>query len=459
MAPTFGTSGLRGLASDLTDEVVRRHVAAFLAVCPHGGRVFVGRDLRPSSPAIAAAAIGAIRAAGLEAVECGTLPTPALAQAAMTAGAAAVMVTGSHIPADRNGLKFHTPAGEITKTDEARILAAHAAGAAPPAAKGGLCRHDATGPYADRLVDAFGSRALAGLEIGVYRHASVARDLLEEVLTRLGAKVRPLGQSEVFMPLDTEAVDEATRKRLAGWCADHGLDAVVSTDGDGDRPLVADAAGRIVPGEVLGVLTAQALGARIVVVPVTASDMVERAGFDRVVRTRVGSPFVIAGMEAARAADPGAQLVGFEANGGFLLGFAARGMAPLMTRDGLLPIVAPLAAARARGLALADLVADLPSCHTAADRLQGIDRTRAAAFMAELDADPVPFFAAVGEITGVDRTDGLRVAFAGGRAVHLRPSGNAPEFRVHAQASDPTAAEALLATQMDRVAACLRSAP
>lgn len=70
-------------------------------------------------------------------------------------------------------------------------------------------------------------------------------------------------------------------------------------------------------------------------------------------RTRIGSPFVIAGMEAVLAAAPEARVAGYEANGGFLLGFAAEApagvLAPLMTRDSLLPILAPLVAARGAG--------------------------------------------------------------------------------------------------------------
>jgi len=86
----------------------------------------VGRDLQPSSSDIAAQVMAAVGEAGLVAVDAGAVPTPALALAlgSMRAGHAAVMVTGSHIPADRNGLKFCLPTGEIAKTDEAAILAA-----------------------------------------------------------------------------------------------------------------------------------------------------------------------------------------------------------------------------------------------------------------------------------------------------------------------------------------------
>jgi phosphomannomutase len=76
MAPSFGTSGLRGLVTELTPELVTAYVQAFLSVCPHGGALYVGRDLRPSSPDIANQVIAAARAVGIRAVDCGAVPTP-----------------------------------------------------------------------------------------------------------------------------------------------------------------------------------------------------------------------------------------------------------------------------------------------------------------------------------------------------------------------------------------------
>ena len=124
MAPKFGTSGLRGLVTELTPALVADYTVAFLAACPVGTGLFVARDLRASSYALAEVVIAAALAEGISVTDCGAVPTPALAMASMAAGAAAVMVTGSHIPADRNGLKFYVPQGEIGKTDEAAILAA-----------------------------------------------------------------------------------------------------------------------------------------------------------------------------------------------------------------------------------------------------------------------------------------------------------------------------------------------
>ncbi|GAB4274076.1 MAG: phosphomannomutase [Pararhodobacter sp.] len=451
MAPKFGTSGLRGLVVELTPDLVRAHVAAFLRACPVGTGLYVGRDLRDSSPRIAGDVITAARAMGIDVTDCGATPTPALALAAMGAGAAAVMVTGSHIPADRNGLKFYTPAGEITKADEAAILAA--LGDAGTAARPGALRtHDAGPAFVARYVTAFGPRALAGRRIGVWSHSAAGRDLLIQTLRALGAEVTEIARSDRFIPVDTEAVSDADRAFLREQAASRSLDAIVSTDGDGDRPLVADASGEVVVGDVLGQITAQMIGAEVVVTPVSSNTGAEAGGaFARVIRTRIGSPYVIAGMEGASG-----RVVGYEANGGFLLGFDAEGPAgplpALMTRDSHLPIIGALVAAGSAGLAAR--VAAEPARFTAADRLQEVPTERSQALVASLRDDAVlraDVLArlALGSAQGIDTTDGLRITLDSGRIVHLRPSGNAPELRLYAEAESPEMARAMVTAGLE----------
>lgn len=462
--PSFGTSGLRGLVTELGPDLVADYTRAFLAACPHGGAVMVGWDLRPSSPAIAAMVLSAVQAAGLRAIRAGAVPTPALALAAAERGVAAIMVTGSHIPADRNGLKFYVPGGEISKAHEVAILAAR--GQDWPATPAPAPVEDAPGvgaQYGDRYLAAYGAQALAGLRIGVYQHSSVARDLMVGILSGLGAEVLALGRSDNFIPVDTEAVAPDMRAMIADWCAEHRLDALVSTDGDADRPMLADAAGAVVPGDVLGAITARALGARIVCTPVSSNSMIAALpGIEAVHLTRIGSPYVIAAMEAVRAATPGAAVVGYEANGGFLLCYAAQGsegaLAPLMTRDCMLPLVAVLVAARAGGGGVADLVRALPPRFTAADRIKDVPTEASAALIAALTKDAArraAFFAGLGPEADVDLTDGLRVRFADGAVVHLRPSGNAPECRCYAEAESPDRALALVAQHLARLAGAL----
>lgn len=452
MPPKFGTSGLRGLVVDLTPDLVGAHVAAFAATCPTGQGLYVARDLRPSSPDIADAVIAAGRAAGLAVTDCGAVPTPALALAAMGAGAAAVMVTGSHIPADRNGLKFYTPQGEITKVHEAAILAALEAPAKtvlPGPAPG---RDDLAGTaYVRRYIAAFGAQALSGMTVGVYSHSSVGRDLLIDVLTGVGASVVELGRSETFVPVDTEAVDVATRAQLRSWAAEQNLAAILSMDGDGDRPLLTDARGEVIPGDVLGQITGEYLGVQIAVTPVSSNTGAE-AVFPQVRRTRIGSPYVIAEMETA-----GGQVVGYEANGGFLLGFAAKGLAPLMTRDSVLPLLVTLICAQGRGVAAT--VGAQPARFTASDRLQDVPTTASQALIRRLETDLdalQDFLTGVsGQVAGIDKTDGLRITLTDGRIVHLRPSGNAPECRFYAEADSAAASQQTLAAGLTALRAAL----
>lgn len=458
----FGTSGLRGLVVELVGWPSYAYSLAFLRaqlaagdVAP-GAQVLVGRDLRSSSPQIATACFAAVREAGLVPVDLGEVPTPALALAALADKLPAIMVTGSHIPDDRNGLKFYTPAGEITKPDEAAILAqfealSEASDPVPASAPAPRARPEALIDYVTRYTDFFDEQALAGQIVGVYQHSSVARDLLVEILEKLGARTIALGRADSFIPVDTEALRPEDVELAGRWARQETLDAIVSTDGDADRPLIADEAGRFLRGDIVGILTARHLDMQTIVTPVTSNSAVETVSdFAHVERTRVGSPYVIAGMEVS--ADAGRNgIIGFEANGGVLLGSdvarEGRVLAALPTRDAVLPIVSVLAEAVRRGQPVSALAADLGANHAAAHRLKNMPSAQSATLLSQLAEDPAfaaRFFAPVGEIAAVNTTDGLRVSLTSGDVVHFRASGNAPELRCYVEASTAARAQELL---------------
>ena len=123
----FGTSGARGLVTAMTDDVCFTYTCAFLqhmvaiGQFAKGGGVAIAGDLRPSTPRIMAACRAAIAHMGGQVVDCGFVPSPAVAALGFAAGIPSLMVTGSHIPDDRNGIKFNRATGEILKADEAAI--------------------------------------------------------------------------------------------------------------------------------------------------------------------------------------------------------------------------------------------------------------------------------------------------------------------------------------------------
>lgn len=462
----FGTSGLRGRVKGFTPQAVYAYVGGFLEMACKDARakqLLIGRDLRASSPGIAALVGGAAEALGWRVVNAGTVPTPALALEALNNGLPAIMVTGSHIPPDYNGLKFYRPDGELLKSDEAPIrVAAQRLSAAVPEFAPSLPAPDpvAKQSYVTRFIAAVAPDALAGLRIGVFEHSAVGRDIVTAVLTALGAECTPLGRSEIFVAVDTEAVEPEAMARLRAALAQEKFDVVVSTDGDGDRPLLIDAGGRQVNGDILGALAARWLGARDVVTPLTSTSALEASGwFDAVTRTRIGSPYVVEAMGKTG----GDTVVGFEANGGFLAGTdmdLGRGvLTRLPTRDALLPLIAVLAAARARGVAVSHLAGELPRRVMKADRLKNVAPETGKALVAELavsEGKRARFDPSLARPKAIDTTDGTRLVSDGDVVVHFRQSGNAPELRCYVETDRVETTEAVLAAMMARLAAQLQ---
>jgi phosphomannomutase len=333
-----------------------------------------------------------------------------------------------------------------------------------PEATAATDTYEALAAYKARYLDVFGPSPLGGMVVGVYQHSSVGRDVICDVLAGLGATPVPLGRSEHFIPVDTEALRPEDEELARRWAGERALDAIVSTDGDADRPLVADENGRFLRGDLVGALTARFLGADAIVTPVTSNSALDRPGlFDKVVRTRVGSPYVIAGMEQARA-EGATAIIGFEANGGVLLGSDIERdgcrLPALPTRDAMLPILATLALARQSGQALSAIAAEARFAIALSNRLQEIPQDRTAALIARLDAEDPAFrdaaFASRGGVAARDRRDGLRLTLGNGATAHFRASGNAPELRVYVEAPTQEAAEALLAENLAFAAAQTR---
>lgn len=535
----FGTSGRRGDVVDLTQLEVYINALAeigYLQSLPsteggivQGDEFYFACDLRPSSTRyadeqegrgeIAQAIVQAARGAGMRPVNLGRIPTPALTYYALARGKGSMMVTGSHIPFERNGYKTNSARGELRKEDEQPInervsrVRQRVYGqtyAESPFNERGLFKagHQelpaetdaARAAYVDRYKRFFEGESLRGSRLLVYQHSAVGRDLLAEVLEHFGAEVIPAGRSDTFVPIDTENIDAAQLAVIQALAdqaaAKHGaIDAVVSTDGDSDRPLIlgvdaADSAVRFFGGDLAGMIVAEYLGADAVVVPTSCNDAIDGSALAGIVepKTRIGSPYVIAGME--KAARKGKLAVcGWEANGGFLTGSPiernGKILDPLPTRDALLPILCVLLAARERGLSLPALFARLPRRFSRAALLKRFPRSLGLRLVRDfspadariyevrftggrivvLDADHrelpseaqapeleairerletfLPEAAGFGRLVSIYYTDGVRAGFSSGDVAHVRPSGNADELRIYAVAGSQARADAI----------------
>jgi len=459
----FGTSGARGLAEHMTDRVCYAYTAAFIQYLEekqeldgHGVIALAG-DLRASTDRIMKATARAIEDRGYKPENCGRIPSPAVAYYGLTRGIPTVMVTGSHIPEDRNGIKYTKKAGEILKEDEAGIrqqvitlpsglFDGNSMFLTPEADPNPYA--EARERYVDRYLAFFSNNALKGRRIGVYQHSAVGRDLMVEILSGLGAEITPLGLSKAFVPVDTEAIRSEDVAAAKEWSEAYGFDAIVSTDGDSDRPLISDERGKWLRGDVAGILCAAYFKADAVATPVSCNSALEKCGlFQSVYRTRIGSPFVIEGMEQALR-DGFQRVVGYEANGGFLIASdmstEGRILSALPTRDAVILHIAILLLSLERGKAISQLVSGLPQRFTFSNRLKAFPADRSRARLSQLCSGNMTkdretlhaiFGKHFGRVASIDTTDGLRIIFVNDEIVHLRPSGNAPEFRCYNEAA------------------------
>ena len=468
----FGTSGARGLVTDMTDLICYAYTTGFIQylesvgeLSEKGGRIVFAGDLRSSTDRIMATVAKAIHDRGYTPVNCGKVPSPAVALYGLIYKVPAIMVTGSHIPDDRNGIKYNKTTGEVLKSDETGMKAQEFTlpdifddkGMLKDAFPLTAVEPKAAELYIQRWLTAFPSDFLKGKKIGLYEHSAVGREMLYEIFTGLGAEVTKLGFSNTFLPVDTEAIRPEDVDLARSWAKEYGFDAIISTDGDSDRPLISDETGKWLRGDVAGILGGLFYSADIVVTPVSCNTAVEKCGaFKQVRRTRIGSPYVIVEMMKA-VADGGQCVVGYEANGGFLTASPIKTttgeLSALPTRDPIIVQLGILGLSVEKNAPISKLLADLPERITYSDRLQDFSSDVSNQKIKELTAG-VPdsitaLFPQFGAVKDTDTTDGLRITFDSYDVVHLRPSGNAPELRCYTESKTEEKAKEINRTVLE----------
>jgi len=229
-------------------------------------------------------------------------------------------------------------------------------------------------------------------------------------------------------------------------------------------------------GDKLGALVALFLEPDFAAVPISTNDAVIsvlKAKGIGVTQTKIGSPYVIKAMIDELAKNPGSKVVSWESNGGFLLGsdwtIGGKTLKALPTRDAILPLVAVMLEAIKEDKTISRLISSsLPKRYTHADVID--DKTEGCtAYTAEMGKKIVEKFSVpegknderfktvkeslskyfnkgtgFSEIASINSIDGVRIVFGDNKVAHLRPSGNAPEFRMYATADTQQEAEEIV---------------
>lgn len=256
-AHIFRQYDIRGIVGkDLTADVARGVGRAFGTrvrgtISDRTPTVVVGRDNRPSSPALAEGLLEGLNEVGVDAVDVGTVPTGVLYWAERALGVdGGIQITGSHNPPEWNGIKMSIQGdsvfGETIQGLRDTILS------------GGFAEGRGTTrtqEVLDRYVgDVLGRFDLPrSLKVVVDCGNGTASVVAERLLTGLGAQVIPLFcESDGTFPnhhpdptVDENLVD------LVAAVREHGADVGIGFDGDGDRIGAVDEHGRVVRGDLL----------------------------------------------------------------------------------------------------------------------------------------------------------------------------------------------------------------
>ncbi|PFG33985.1 phosphoglucosamine mutase [Sanguibacter antarcticus] len=385
MGRLFGTDGVRGVANrDVTAELALDLAVAAAHVLGQRGEfsghrptAVVGRDPRASGEFLSAAVCAGLASAGVDVVDIGVVPTPAVAYlAANTNTDLGVMISASHNPMADNGIKFFDRTGSKLDDDVEDQIEARLRGdwERPVGAGVGRMTQDyaAVWRYVDHIVSTV-PYTLDGLKVVVDSANGAGSEVGPEALRRAGAEVVVIGSYP-----DGENINEGygatSPRRMAAATVGHWAHAGVSFDGDADRCIAADEEGEIVDGDQIMGILAQAhaergtLANRTLVTTVMSNLglklAMERHGI-RTIETAVGDRYVLEEMRR------GGYSVGGEQSGHVLLTDYAT------TGDGILTalhLLSRLAESRGTMSELASGIVRLPQSLV---NVKDVDKSRA----------------------------------------------------------------------------------
>jgi phosphomannomutase len=426
----FGTAGVRGVFNlGQTPEQVYDLVLSS-AFTFGRGRYGVGWDGRKSSAILSRVAGAAISAAGSEGVLFGLVPTPVTAYGTRQEGCKlGFSVTASHNPPEYSGLKVFDGHGmELSKQDEAKIERVMVVKPRMDSRSIG----DVTGR---RVLDSYLRSMLSrfetiaqGLRILVDCSNGPAAFVTPEMLDALGHRVIPLN-AQVSWRFSARPPEPTSQNisETASMVRELGADLGFAHDGDADRLVMINSAGRILPDSLTSIMVMKALVKKrgTVVLSENTSSAVEEEALGlgaKVVRSRIGKTFAEIGKENAVFATEPSKVV--DPSWG-------------MWEDGMYGVVL-IADAIARDRSLLSLLDSEPRWH-----YKQVNVPRQVNFD-DLARRAENVFARF-RVSNVRRLDGIKLVFKDRSWIMFRASGTEPKTRIYCESLDVLRVEELVA--------------
>ncbi len=312
----FGTDGIRGRANGaITAELALKvGMAAGLAFQrgDYRHRVIIGKDTRLSGYMIENALVAGFTAVGMDVLQTGPLPTPAVAMLTRSMRCdLGVMISASHNPFDDNGIKFFGPDGfklsdgiedEIEKLVDANLAKRFAKPDALGRAKRIDGAHDRYVEFAKRTLPR--NLSFEGLRVVVDCANGAAYRVAPEALWELGAEVFPIGVDPNGFNINRECGSTAP-EALCAKVREMRADIGIALDGDADRVVIADEKGHIIDGDQIMALIADSFKEDgKLAKPAIVGTVMSNLGLERhlvsnglaLIRTKVGDRYVLEAM-------------------------------------------------------------------------------------------------------------------------------------------------------------------
>ena len=317
MRKFFGTDGIRGRTNKgfMTPEIamkVGQAAGAHFLRGDHKHRVVIGKDTRLSGYMMENALVAGFTSVGMDVVQFGPIPTPAVALLTRSMRAdLGVMISASHNPYEDNGIKLFGPDGfKLSDEDELAIEALIDSPAKlADAPEVGRARRieDSRGRYIHAIKASVPEHIrFDGLHVVLDCANGAAYQVAPTAIWELGAKVTPIGVSPNGKNIN-DRVGSTHVATLQETVVSSGADIGIALDGDADRLIIVDEKGHVVDGDQIMALLGTAMNrAGLLTGGAIVATVMSNLGLERclaghglgLVRAKVGDRYVLEEMRA-----------------------------------------------------------------------------------------------------------------------------------------------------------------
>ncbi|MCR8433124.1 MAG: hypothetical protein QXH55_00265 [Candidatus Korarchaeota archaeon] len=450
MDKLFGTSGIRGSMSEITPEFSAKLGLCAAAFYDRGSTVIVARDHRPHAQIVEMALISGLIAGGVNVLESGVSPTPAVLWAIKEFKAdGAIVVTGSHTPPEIVGiLFFKNDTSELDRDEEKtfeEMFLSERYTQVPWNEVGDFEYVDVREIYIERVLGSIKSEHICDSRVVIDPGNGAASGILKEIVELAGADVIAINDTlDPRFPKRDPFPRPENLAKLGALVKSTNADLGVATDGDGDRAIFAGDDGRVYWGDISSAMFAidgiKNRNINSIVVTINTSSIVEivaRKFGGKVHYCDVGPPSIASKMKETASG------LGLEESGKYIWSDC------IFYGDAALSTLRMLEFLKRTNKSFSDIVQELPKRYLmkiaidCPNEIKSIITRELEERIGRLEIKPIRQLIKI--------HNGFKVIFCDDSWLLFRPSGTEPKYRIHSESSDEEDSKSLISLGFELV--------